>query len=163
MKTLGTPQPPRLKASDHNLERAIPYLLARAGARMGNAFATAIKPHGIGLTEWRVCASLQHVPHQTLSQLVLHTSMDMSALSRVIDRLVAQDWVKRQRSAEDGRAVKLSLTAAGAAITRKLTPLARQYEAVALTGFSATEVDLLRDMLARIYANATPLVRGGRE
>ena len=49
--------------SEHDLEKAIPFLLARAGARMGNAFAKALKPYGLSLSEWRVCASLQHTRH----------------------------------------------------------------------------------------------------
>ena len=35
MKSSGRP---------HDLERAIPFLLARTGARMGNAFSKALKP-----------------------------------------------------------------------------------------------------------------------
>jgi hypothetical protein len=83
---------------DHDLEKAIPFLLARAGARMGNAFAKALKPYGLSLSEWRVCASLQHTPRQTLSELATHASTDLSALSRIVDRLVGMNWW-RARSA----------------------------------------------------------------
>jgi DNA-binding MarR family transcriptional regulator len=146
---------PRARAIHHDLERAIPYLLARTGARLGNAFAQALKPHGLSLAEWRVCASLNHQPGQTLSQLVANASMDMSALSRLIDRLITRGYVARQRSAEDARALRLTLTAAGTELTRSLIPAAKQYEAVALQGFSEAEVDRLRDMLHRIHANAS--------
>jgi DNA-binding MarR family transcriptional regulator len=145
------------RSANHDLEMAVPYLLARAGARMGNAFAKAIKPYGISLTEWRVCACLNHVPNQTLSRLVVHSSMDMSALSRVIDRLVAQGLTLRGRAEHDGRAIEIRLSDGGLALTRKLIPLARRYEAVALDGFAEDEIDHLRDMLRRIYANASKL------
>jgi len=149
---------PRASADlDLDLERAIPYLLARTGARMGNAFARALKPHGLSLVEWRVCASLNHRPDQTLSQLVVNASMDMSALSRLIDRLIAQGVVARERSAQDARALRLALTPEGKALTRRLIPDARRYEATALQGFTQAEVDQLREMLNRIYANASEL------
>ena len=142
---------------DHDLEKAVPFLLARAGARMGNAFAKALKPFGISLSEWRVCASLQHSPGQALSELAAHIATDLSALSRIVDRLVALDLVVRERCDADGRAVRLALSATGESLTREIIPLARHYEEVALAGFTAAEVKALRAMLLRLYRNATPL------
>ncbi|MES2185375.1 MAG: MarR family transcriptional regulator [Pseudomonadota bacterium] len=168
MKTLGTSArtvrcPPAPVSTDdtriaaHDLERAIPYLLARAGARMGNAFSQVVKPQGLSLSEWRVCASLHHQPQQTLSQLVLHASVDMSTLSRIVDRLEKQGWVVRGRSEQDGRAVSLSLSESGRAKTRELIPMAQHYEATALADFSAAETELLRGFLLRLYTNAEAL------
>ena len=143
--------------ADHDLEKAIPFLLARAGARMGNAFAKALKPFGISLSEWRVCASLQHTPGQALSELAAHIATDLSALSRIVDRLVALDLVVRERCDADGRAVRIALSPLGEALTREIIPLAQHYEEVALAGFTAAEVKALRTMLLRLYTNATPL------
>lgn len=144
-------------APDHDLEKAIPFLLARAGARMGSAFSKALKPYGLSLSEWRVCASLQHTPAQTLSELSVHASADISALSRIIDRLATAELVQREKCGSDGRAVRISLTPLGLELTQELIPLARHYEDVALSDFSAAEVKALRAMLLRLYANATPL------
>src|ERR1700751_2846033 len=58
---MKTPKRPR------DLEQAIPFLLTRAGSRMGNAFAKALKRFGLHLSEWRVCASLLYVPPPCLS------------------------------------------------------------------------------------------------
>ena len=144
--------------TDFDLEQAIPYLLARTGARMGNAFAKAIKSSGLSLVEWRVCASLNHRAGQTLSQLSLNASIDLSALSRLIDRLISQGWVERQRSDQDARALHLLLTKEGKQLTSGLIPLARRYEKTAITGFTDAEVAMLRDMLHRIYKNADTLL-----
>src|SRR5688572_33291579 len=73
---------------DHDLERAIPYLLARAGMRMGQAFTKELKPFGLSLTEWRVCAALHHQPHQRLAELAAHTSAEPSTLSRTVEGLL---------------------------------------------------------------------------
>lgn len=143
---------------DHDLEEAVPFLLARAGARMGNAFARALKPYDLSLSEWRVCASLRHAPRQTLSELAAHASADLSALSRIVDRLVDRGLAIRARCDSDGRAIRISLTASGRALTAKIVPLARHYETVALKGFGRTEVAALRDLLRRLYDNAAPLL-----
>jgi MarR family transcriptional regulator, organic hydroperoxide resistance regulator len=53
--------------------------------------------------------------------------------------------------------VRIALTERGLALTCELIPLAQHYEAVATSDFSAAEVKMLRAMLLRLYANATPL------
>jgi DNA-binding MarR family transcriptional regulator len=148
MKTPRRPQ---------ELEQAIPFLLTRAGSRMGNAFAKALKPFGLNLSEWRVCASLLYVPHQTLSELSLHATSDISALSRIIDRLESQDLVKRERSATDGRSIRIALTSKGEDLALRIVPVAKQHESVILAGFAASDVQVLRAMLLKLYENAGAL------
>jgi DNA-binding MarR family transcriptional regulator len=146
---------------DHDLERAIPYLLARAGMRMGQAFGKELKPFGLSLTEWRVCAALHHQPHQRLAELAAHTSAEPSTLSRTVDGLLQRGLLIRERSGDDARALALSLTPEGDALAQRIIPLAQLYDRVALSGISATQVDLLRDMLRRIYSNMETLDKGG--
>ncbi|WP_244222993.1 MarR family winged helix-turn-helix transcriptional regulator [Cupriavidus lacunae] len=148
MNTLKRPQ---------ELEKAIPFLMARAGSRMGNAFAKALKPFGLNLSEWRVCASLLYVPGQTLSELSLHASSDTSALSRIIDRLESQALVRREKSTTDGRSIRVVLTEKGQALALSIVPLAKRHESVLLTGFAPNEIKALRDMLLRLFENAEGL------
>ncbi|ROZ77647.1 MarR family winged helix-turn-helix transcriptional regulator [Ramlibacter sp. WS9] len=145
---------------DHDLERAIPYLVARAGIRMGQAFSKELKPFGLTLTEWRVCAALHHKPHQRLAELATHTSAEPSTLSRTVEGLLQRGLLIRDRSGDDARALALSLTPEGDALAQRIIPLAQLYDRVALSGISATQVDLLRDMLRRIYSNIETLDKG---
>lgn len=148
---MKTPKRPR------ELEQAIPFLLTRAGSRMGNAFAKALKPFGLNLSEWRVCASLLYVPHQTLSELSVHATSDISALSRIIDRLESQELVKREKSMTDGRSIRIALTSKGDELALRIVPIAKQHESVILTGFTASDIQALRSMLLKLYDNAGAL------
>ena len=150
-------QRPSQIAVDHDLARAVPYLVARAGSRMGRAFSRALKPYGLSLSEWRVCASLGYTPHQRLSELVPRACVDQSALSRIVDRLIEQGLVAREKSSDDGRAVQLALTRKGAELTSEIVPLAQRYETVALNCFSTAEAEMLRELLARLFQNVEPL------
>ena len=141
----------------HELESAIPYLLARTGSRLGDAFARALRREGLSLVDWRVCAALARRPDQTLSQLASHVSMDISTLCRLVERLVSRGYVARERSQVDRRALRLSLTSIGLVITSKLVPSARRYERTALRGLTASDVQRLRDMLDRIHFNSRSL------
>ena len=145
------------KKTGFNLDTAIPYLVARTGSRMGNAFVKALKPYELSLNEWRVCAALAHTPHQRLSELVVRACVDMSALSRIVDRLIAQGYVSREKSEEDGRAVCLALTEEGSALAAEIGTLAQRYEEVALRSFTKSEVVVLRNLLNRLYDSSEPL------
>ena len=139
------------------LEKAIPFLLTRPLGRMGNAFAKALKPFGLNLSEWRVCASLLYVPGQTLSELSLHASSDISALSRIIDRLEGQELVRRERSATDGRSIRVVLTKKGEELALRIVPAAKRHESVVLSGFTAGDIKVLRSMLLKLFENAGAL------
>lgn len=143
----------------HDLERAIPYLLARAGSRMGQSFSRELRQFELSLTDWRVCVALHHQPHQRLSDLALHTSTEPSTLSRVVDGLLQRGLVVRDRSGEDARALALSLTPAGHDLTLRIIPLAQLYERVSLGGLTHARAELLRDMLRLLYDNLAALDR----
>lgn len=139
------------------LEQAIPFLLARVGSRLGNAFAKELKPDRLSLSEWRVCTSLLYVPQQTLSELSLHATSDISALSRIIDRLESQDLVERARSDTDGRSIRIALTRKGEELALRIAPVAQRHESAVLSGFKANDAQALRFMLLKLYENAGAL------
>lgn len=142
---------------DNNLQNSIPYLIARAGVRMGQSFTRELRKFDMTLTEWRVCSSLGHKQHQRLSEVALNTSTEPSTLSRVVDGLMQRGLLIRERSGDDARALALSLTAEGIDITQRLIPIAQLYERVSLNGFTSAQADQLRDMLKQLYDNMAPL------
>lgn len=124
---------------------------------MGQAFSRELKQFDLSLVEWRVCVALHHKPHQRLSELASHTSSEPSTLSRTIDGLMSRGLVIRDRSGDDARALALSLTREGMALTQRIIPLAQLYERVALSGIQASQAEMLRDMLRRVYDNMAML------
>ncbi len=142
---------------DNDLQNSIPYLIARAGVRMGQSFTRELRKFDVTLTEWRVCSTLSHTPHQRLSEVALNTSTEPSTLSRVVEGMMQRGLLIRERSGDDARALALSLTPAGADITQRLIPIAQLYERVSLNGFSASQADQLRDMLRLLFDNMAPL------
>ncbi|MES2189640.1 MAG: MarR family transcriptional regulator [Pseudomonadota bacterium] len=142
---------------DNDLQNSIPYLIARAGVRMGQSFTREMRKFNLTLTEWRVCSTLSHKPHQRLSEVALNTSTEPSTLSRVVDGLMQRGLLIRERSGDDARALALSLTPEGMDMTQRLIPIAQLYERVSLNGFSSAQADQLRDMLKQLYDNMAPL------
>ena len=148
-----------------DLGRYLPYLINRAGVRLAVAFGRELKPHRVGVQEWRVLAALAAHGAQRLSDLAALTSIDLSTLSRLVGRmgrggLVTRGRVDRGRIGGDRREVRVRLTVRGRQTTRGIIPMARHYEKVALAGCSPAEVRTLKRLLVRVYANLDRLNRG---
>jgi DNA-binding MarR family transcriptional regulator len=147
---------------DFDLERTLPYLLNRAGVRIGLSFSAEIDRHQVALPEWRILASLLAREWQSVSELAAHTSAELSRASRLASGLERRGLLKRRASGADARAVELSLTAKGRTLALAIVPLAQLYERVALAGMSAAEVETLKRLLAKVYDNMDALHASAR-
>jgi DNA-binding MarR family transcriptional regulator len=72
----------------------------------------------------------------------------------MIDRLERKGLVRRARSPDDRRAVKLELTAEGKALYPKLVPIVVGVINRFLRGFRKQEVQQMEGFLKRMLANA---------
>lgn len=149
-----------------DLASYLPYLLNRAGSRIAESFIEVLRPHGISLTMWRVLAALDHEDGQRVGQIAAFTSIEVSTLSRLVDALERKKLVVRRRPSRaagaDARAVTVHVTPAGRALTQALIPIALDYEAIALDGFSAAEAKEIKAMLRRLYHNMDRLDAAAR-
>ena len=93
-----------------DLARYLPYLINRSGAKLALAFGRELVRFGVTLQEWRVLAALAAHDGQRLSDLATLTSIDVSTLSRLVDRMRRKGLLARARANGDGRAVRLALT-----------------------------------------------------
>lgn len=141
-----------MRKEGFDLEVSLPYLLNRAGVRIGNAFNEEMKRHGLSLQMWRALASLNHQGGESVTDLAAHTSIELSTVSRMVSAGVRRGLMRR-RAGGDARTLRIELTASGRALTQRVIPLARLYEQVALAGFGEAEIALLKGMLDRIYVN----------
>jgi DNA-binding MarR family transcriptional regulator len=135
------------------LQDFLPYLLNRAGLRVGLMFSRDIEPFEVTLPMWRVMIELWHNGDHRLGELSERTSIDMSTLSRLLVSMQRKNLIVRRRSGLDGRALSLTLTPRGLALTEKIVPQALHYEDVAMEGMNGREVTTLKDLLKRVYRN----------
>jgi MarR family transcriptional regulator, organic hydroperoxide resistance regulator len=142
-----------LMKNSFSLAEFVPYLLNRAGVRIGLAFARDIEPLGVSLPMWRVMAALYESGDQRLGDIAEHTSIDISTLSRLLVTLQRKQFVVRRRSGTDGRALSVSLTDKGRAMTEKIIPIASHYEDVAIRGINSGELRQLKRMLVTLFSN----------
>lgn len=135
------------------LQDFLPYLLNRAGLRIGLMFSRDIEPYDVTLPMWRVMIELWHNGDHRLGELSERTSIDLSTLSRLLMAMQRKHLIVRRRSGLDGRALSLTLTERGLELTEQIAPLALHYEDVAMGGLSEGEVKQLKQLLKKVYLN----------
>jgi len=135
------------------LQNFLPYLLNRAGLRIGLMFSRDIEPYDVTLPMWRVMIELWHGGDHRLGELAERTSIDLSTLSRLLVAMQRKQLIVRRRSGLDGRALSLTLTERGLELTERIVPLARHYEDVAMQGLSNADVKRLKQLLKKVYDN----------
>jgi DNA-binding MarR family transcriptional regulator len=135
------------------LQDFLPYLLNRAGLRIGLMFSRDIEHFDVTLPMWRVMLELWHNGDHRLGELSERTSIDLSTLSRLLVVMQRKQLIVRRRSGLDGRALSLTLTQRGLELTEQIAPYAVRYEDVAMRGLTDAEVGQLKQLLKKVYLN----------
>ena len=135
----------------HSLMDSLAYLLNRAGTRTGDLFARRLLPFGITVPMYRVLTALLERNDQRLSDLAGMTSIEVSTLSRLVGAMTARGLTSRERVEGDGRAVTISLTAAGRTLAGRLGPIAAHHERVSLQDLAPDVVAQLKRCLVSIH------------
>jgi DNA-binding MarR family transcriptional regulator len=95
--------------------------LLSAHAALMKQFAAADIWTDVSMREYDVLYTLSKCPEpQRISELHRHVLLSQPALSRMVDRLAERGLLERQPDPADGRGVRLSLTARGAALQRRI-------------------------------------------
>jgi DNA-binding MarR family transcriptional regulator len=137
----------------YKLTNSFPYLLTRAGVRMGELFSEELATIGMTLPMYRVLAALWERDGQRLSELAEMINIETSTLSRLITTMKKRGLVSRQRKVDDERSVRLCLTELGRKEVEALIPRAQHYEALAVQNFSPAEVARLKDVFRQVLRN----------
>lgn len=95
--------------------------LLAAHASLMRQFAAQDVWGELSMREYDVLYTLSKCPEPiSLSELNRYVLLSQPAMSRLVDRLVERGLVRRERAAEDGRSVRLSLSADGAQAQRNV-------------------------------------------
>jgi len=144
------------------LEEFLPYRLSLASNVVSLAIAQSYeKLFALKMPEWRVITVLAESNELTQQEIVGLTQMDKVTVSRAAQVLERRELLRRVPSAEDARSLRLSLTATGRDLYRRVVPAALELEAEVREGMSDREVEALKGLLRRLEASATRLLARG--
>jgi MarR family transcriptional regulator, lower aerobic nicotinate degradation pathway regulator len=100
----------------------------------------ALRPHGIGATQWYILHRLARVGPTMQRDFVASLQIERATVSIVVTNLVRKGLVEQIPDAVDQRQKMLRLTAAGAALWKQLPDLTFIRD-LAFSGFSKAEIE----------------------
>lgn len=100
----------------------------------------------------------------TAAELAREYAIDASAVTRLLDRVEKRGLIKRVRSSEDRRIVRLELTEDGRTVAAGMPAIFRSVLDEAFEGFAPEEIEVLKVGLRRLIGKQgeCPLASGGR-
>jgi DNA-binding MarR family transcriptional regulator len=123
------------------------YLLAAASDGASAQFHAQVRKAGLRVPEWRVLACLHDRDGEMITQLARIALVEQSRLTRIIAQMEERGLVVRQSDPNDGRRVRVFLTAAGQNLIRTLVPQAQVHEVQLLEKLSGPDRDRLKPIL----------------
>ncbi|MEO8507012.1 MAG: homoprotocatechuate degradation operon regulator HpaR [Betaproteobacteria bacterium] len=127
--------------------RNLPLLLLQTREDVIARFRPILHAHGVTEQQWRVLRALAEDAPQPLEprQLGAACTISSPSLTGVLARMDELDLVAQRRDGTDARRVRVTLTARGRALVRRIAPrIEREYQALEV----AIGADVLRDAYA---------------
>ena len=159
LETPGKTAPLRIEDGRRllDLDRYAPYFLATITATLSARSSARFRADlGVGVSDWRVIASLAQHPGATASQMVEVVALDKAAISRALAGLSARNLVDAIPGERDPRRKLWFLTEPGWSLHDALLDRALQQEEILTRGISPTELEACLDVLRRMQRNITP-------
>lgn len=123
------------------------YLLAAASEGASAEFHARVRAAGLRVQEWRVLAILVEQDGAMITRLAKFALMEQSRLTRIIDQMIDKGFVRRAPDKDDGRRVRIWLTADGRTRAEALVSDASAHEADLLQGLNTDDAERLKPAL----------------
>jgi DNA-binding MarR family transcriptional regulator len=91
----------------------IVFLLAKAYQAAHSVFKGKLESYGLTPVQNLILEVLWEQEAITIGEISKRVVMDYATLSSILDRMVASDWVKKERNPDDGRSWQVYLSQKG--------------------------------------------------
>jgi DNA-binding MarR family transcriptional regulator len=132
------------RAETYRVEDSVGYLVTRLRASIFAAVDREVASWGISAAQGSILIYIAHGRGDRAA----------GSMTRMVERLVRKGLLERVRDDGDRRVVRLRLTRAGTAVTRRIPKVAAKVLNRHLRGFSAAEFRQLKGLLQRMLTNA---------
>ena len=136
-----------------NLESHLGYWLRRVSNAISGAFVRALQEKQTSVAEWVLLRELHERGEAAPGELADHLGLTRGAVSKIIDKLEAKDWVQTNAKEGDNRYRLLSITRAGQRSLPVLARIADQNDSAYFDCLSANEKAILRELLIKLAEN----------
>lgn len=137
------------------------YLLNKTVRLMKWKFNHALKEYGLTIAQWSVIKDVSVLEETAPDELQLFSPaliaerlyLDRPTISGILDRAIKNGWLRRENNPHDRRSQVIRLTEKSRKAVGKLNKLSNEITGTAVEGFTAGEIDQLKNILVRMTAN----------
>jgi DNA-binding MarR family transcriptional regulator len=133
----------------------LPFEIGETAHALRKAFDRLAVGLGVTRAQWKVLFKLTRMPGLRQVELADMLDLEPITLCRIVDRLEEAGLVERTRDPEDRRAWRLHVTAKAQPLVDQLHGIGEQLVAQAFAGIDGKDIELTRQVLARIRENAS--------
>ena len=144
-----------------NLERNFGFILNDVARLLRTVYDRRVRSLGLTRAQWWVLTHLYRADGVTQAELAETLEIERATLGRLLDRLEAKGWVRRETDAEDRRAKRVHLTEAVREPMQTMRAVAAGVRSDALAGLSGEEQDRFVDLMLRVKGNLLALDDSG--
>ena len=142
-----------MKQRSAPLDKYFSYAVAAAHRKLHTHLNGQLRAFGIQVETWRILETLDQTDGLTMSGLAEIVLMNPPAMTKLVDRMVADGLVQRQIGIEDQRRVTLILTDMGAELVLNVRfPASEQNDAI-LAQLGPEKVKLIHEALEILDQN----------
>ena len=149
----GDGDEPRATLGEIGLNRFVPYLMNRIMGRWNADLLEEMKSYGLTTSGMRIIAVLSVVPGLTINELSVYAVTEQSTMSRTLDALEAQEFIRRESRQSDGRVREIHLTDAGRAAFDRFWPAMHDAYQRLFKGIGDDERDRFVTTLQKVLRN----------
>lgn len=113
---------------DVTFANSLAETIMRAAQRISQELDTILRPEDLTLAQWRVLDALSDGKGKSVSALAKGTSIQISALSKLIDRMVVRSLVLRKQDVDDHRIINVMASDLGIEVHRRCAPRVEAYQ-----------------------------------
>lgn len=128
-------------------------LFGRLNSAFREAQDKALAPLGLTCSQAKVLLNCKRGEANTPAELARFNDLDISSVSRMLDRLEKKGLLTRSRTGTDRRQVVVRITPKGRGLLKKGGPLAARVATTAWKDVSEREKQTLRNIVYKILGN----------
>jgi DNA-binding MarR family transcriptional regulator len=131
----------------------VSYRVKRLHLLMSQRLDDALKPHGLGRSQWQVLFRVRRAGSLGQKELSQVLQIEPATLTGIVDVLVAKGWLDRAGSCEDKRCRVLTLTREGCDLMDLVPDPYEIVEARMMAGIAQAERAVLAETLEKLIHN----------
>lgn len=134
-----------------NLPNHLPYQLIHVSSLLSLGVSRLFQARfQLGIREWRVLAILGHYGPSSAAELVGQAAFDKATISRAVQRLEKDGYVRRAPHPSDARRQLIYLTASGVALHDAVAPISRLRRRIVESALTPEERETLAIVLEKL-------------